>query len=338
MADERVESEGFFEMLWDCPHCDTKGLLGKSQRHCPECGAPQDETKRYMPSPEQQKAVPGHVYVGADRKCTACGAPQSALAKNCTQCGAPLEGAAEVAEASAPPAAAAPTAAPGSAVPATGLDVPDPPRPRRSVLVKLLAVALLGFALFALWWQFLRTKHADVTVAGHAWVAKIGIDEYDHHTHSAWRNSVPASANGVSCTRKTRSTRQVPDGESCHTERHDKKDGTFEQTRVCSPKTRSEDVDDDWCSYDVLDWSEVSADTARGNDLTPRWPEPTVPALADAYPGHRRQGARTMTLTLQFAGGDSCDVSDAVWHKYKDHDVVRLTVRARSGGVVCGDL
>ena len=23
-----------YEMLWDCDHCDTKGLLGKSQRHC----------------------------------------------------------------------------------------------------------------------------------------------------------------------------------------------------------------------------------------------------------------------------------------------------------------
>jgi hypothetical protein len=30
---ERVESQGFYEMLWDCDHCDTKGLFGKSQRH-----------------------------------------------------------------------------------------------------------------------------------------------------------------------------------------------------------------------------------------------------------------------------------------------------------------
>ena len=40
MTGERVESEGFFEMLWDCDHCGQQGLLGKTQRHCPECGAP----------------------------------------------------------------------------------------------------------------------------------------------------------------------------------------------------------------------------------------------------------------------------------------------------------
>ena len=47
---ERVVSEGFYEMLWDCDHCDTKGLLAKSQRHCANCGAPQSAYKRYFPT------------------------------------------------------------------------------------------------------------------------------------------------------------------------------------------------------------------------------------------------------------------------------------------------
>ena len=89
---EREESVGHFEMLWDCDHCETKGLLAKSQRHCPECGAPQSAIKRYFPKPEEQRPVDGHVYEGSDRHCPACNAPMSAKGTHCTQCGSPLDG------------------------------------------------------------------------------------------------------------------------------------------------------------------------------------------------------------------------------------------------------
>ena len=51
MGQEREESQGYFEMLWDCDHCDARGLLAKSQRHCANCGAPQNPDKRYFPQP-----------------------------------------------------------------------------------------------------------------------------------------------------------------------------------------------------------------------------------------------------------------------------------------------
>ncbi|HEY5946369.1 MAG TPA: zinc ribbon domain-containing protein, partial [Kofleriaceae bacterium] len=92
MESERVESQGHFEMLWDCDHCDTKGLLAKSQRYCANCGAPQSAVKRYFPKPEDQKKVDGHVFEGADRYCPACNAPMGAKANACTQCGSPLDG------------------------------------------------------------------------------------------------------------------------------------------------------------------------------------------------------------------------------------------------------
>src|SRR4029077_20953660 len=38
MGQEREESQGFYEMLWDCQFCDTRGLLAKSQRFCANCG------------------------------------------------------------------------------------------------------------------------------------------------------------------------------------------------------------------------------------------------------------------------------------------------------------
>jgi len=49
MGHEREESQGFFEMLWDCEHCDARGLYAKSQRYCAHCGAPQNPDKRYFP-------------------------------------------------------------------------------------------------------------------------------------------------------------------------------------------------------------------------------------------------------------------------------------------------
>src|SRR5690349_14399180 len=93
---ERTESEGFYEMLWDCDHCDAKTLLGNSQRHCPNCGAPQNPDKRYFPKPGEEKKVDGHRFEGADRHCPACSAPMGTAAKNCTKCGSPLDGSKEV--------------------------------------------------------------------------------------------------------------------------------------------------------------------------------------------------------------------------------------------------
>ena len=68
-----TEDDAVFEMLWECAYCGTRGLLGKTHRFCPRCGAPQDTTRRYFPSDEERVAVRDHAYVGADRLCAACG-------------------------------------------------------------------------------------------------------------------------------------------------------------------------------------------------------------------------------------------------------------------------
>ena len=68
MSQTREESQGFFEMLWDCEYCDARGLLAKSQRHCANCGAQQNADKRYFPKEGEQVRVDGHIYEGADRK------------------------------------------------------------------------------------------------------------------------------------------------------------------------------------------------------------------------------------------------------------------------------
>src|ERR1043166_6596786 len=220
MGQEREESQGFFEMLWDCDHCDARGLLGKSQRFCANCGAPQNPAKRYFPKEGEERRVDGHLYEGADRTCPACSSPQSARAHNCTNCGSPLDGAAEVRGVSDAPAQAQPRQAPAR------------PRGKRRIWL----FVLLGFLILStvVWFRCIRTQEAVVAVTGHSWKSTVAIEEFNERTEEAWRNEVPMEASFPVCHERQRSTRQVEDGEECHMERRDKKDGTFEQVKKCT--------------------------------------------------------------------------------------------------------
>ena len=315
---ERTESQGFYEMLWDCDHCEAKGLLAKSQRHCPQCGAKQNPDKRYFPKEGEAQQIDGHGYEGADRTCAACAAPQSARAHNCTNCGAELDGAAEVK--------------------GVATAVAPPPRGRRW-WIPVLIIAVIGLGSFGIWYRFIRKQIATVTVTGHRWERVIPIEEYNDHSEQAWRDQVPADARLVICHQKERSTRQIPDGEECHNEKQDKKDGTFEVIKKCKPKYRSEPVEDDWCSFHVLRWKALATGALRaaGTGLQPASPQGAPPANVPPIPGARRAGTERQTLTLDL-GDQHCEVSEATWRKYKDGDKAKVSVRASSGDVVCDTL
>jgi hypothetical protein len=323
MAEERTESQGFYEMLWDCEHCDTKGLLAKSQRHCAECGAKQNPDKRYFPEEGQERRVDGHNYVGADRGCGSCGAPQSAKAHNCTNCGASLDGATEVKGIMTPaPVPAAATA----------------PR-KRPWWVPVLVVAVIGVVIFGIWFLFIRKRSEVMTVTAHRWERVIPVEEYKEVSEEAWRNEVPSDARTVTCNKKQRSTKRIEDGEECRKEKQDKKDGTFEVVKKCTPKYREEPVEDDWCSFRVPRWKEVSSAAVRtsGTGLAPTSPTGAPPADAPATPGARRSRPERQTLTLEL-GGQRCDVPEATWRKHKDGDKVTVQIRATSGAIVCDSL
>lgn len=319
MAGERTESQGFYEMLWDCDHCDTKGLYAKSQRHCAECGAKQNPDKRYFPKEGEERRVDGHKYAGADRACGSCGAPQSAKSHNCTNCGAPLDGAAEVKGVAASVA-------------------PPVKKPRRWWLVVLI-LAIIGLAIFGIWYRFIRKRTEVMTVTAHRWERVIPVEEYNDFGEQAWRDQLPSDARMVTCRAKQRSTKRVEDGEECRDEKQDRKDGTFEVVKKCKPKYRDEPVEDDWCSYRVQRWKELPTGAARssGTGLAPTSPTGLPPANAPPVIGARRAGTQRETLTLEL-GKQRCAVSDAVWRKYKDGDTVKVKVRASSGEIVCDSL
>lgn len=310
---------GSYEMLWDCPSCAAKGLLGKSQRHCPQCGAPQDPDKRYFPQEGEEKRVEGHIYEGADWKCSSCDAPMGASAKNCTNCGAPRDGA-EV----------------------KGVQPPAPP-PKKSnrTLFLVLGVAALGLIIFGIV-RCTRTVEKRLAVTGHTWTTTLAIDEWGDNPHQAWRNEMPASvAPSASCTKQERSTQQVPDGETCKDQRVDKKDGTFEVKKICTPKTRSEPVYDDLCKWTVREWHKVDEAKTSGSGLTLGLPTnvPPMPKdLTNVAVGTRKPGAKTQKLTLVFGDKTCDDVPESIWRKYTDGQQVQLRVREASGDILCGDL
>jgi hypothetical protein len=314
---ERTESLGHFEMFWDCPFCDTKKLLGKTHRHCPNCGAVQDETRRYLPPEGEEIAAVDHKFVGADRKCGSCGAPNSALSKNCCQCGAPLDGAAEVKKVVEP--------------------VAPPPR-RRPIWPWLLAGLVVFCGLF--YAMCLWKKTTAMQVSQHAWQRTVQVEELRDVQTSAWRDELPAGARGVACHRAQRSSRQVPDGEDCTVVRQDKQDGTYEKVKRCTTRYKSEGIDDDQCTYTESRWVTVDGPSRSGQGLMAEWPVVKLHSLAGL--GQQREAGRTTTYKLDLKEPDgtvtTCEVSEAIWKKYADGAPITVEVGRVRGGVSCSSI
>jgi len=343
-----AESETFYEMLWDCPQCATKGLLGSTHRHCPTCGTAQDPAKRYFPKPGEEVEARNHRFVGVDWTCAYCATPNSRAAAHCTNCGAGQDGTKPVKLVQdAPPPTTAPTP-PAATTPAR----PWWRQTWRWVLAGILALlAVLG-------WMYTHTRDTTVNVSQRSWAREVQVEQFMPLSQTAWCDSMPADAYNVSHSRAQRSTRQVPDGQTCHDERVDKGDGTLVKNRVCTPRYRSEPVYDEQCSFRVNRWSGVGARKAGSADAAlPFWPtagpgtsEPTPGAFGlntidPANPnamrlGAQREGARTERYELVLTSGGkrwTCNVPEAVWTRYTEGASVPLKVRM-TGGADCGSL
>jgi hypothetical protein len=321
------KSGGVFEMLWDCAFCGTGQLLGKTNRYCPSCGAPQDETKRYFPPPGKEVAA-NTAYDGVDVKCPACGTPNGAKANNCKHCGSPLNEAAavkQVAERSNKPVA----------------PVAPPVKKGMGLAVKLViavGVLLLGLITVGVLWK----KEVSATVQGHSWKREIAIEEMKQVSESAWRDAVPGDAYAMSCSKEQRTTKKVPDGETCHTKDVDRGDGTFERKNVCETKYRSEPVYDDKCRYTVDRWKQVRSAVAEGGlDAAPQWP-PVSLRQAGTCRGCEREGAKKQEYIVQLGGPENaqftCDKPEAEWRSYKKGSKYPLQVRVMTGGADCASL
>lgn len=336
-----------YEMLWDCPRCETPKLLGLSHRNCPNCGSPQDPTKRYFPKDEDKVAVEDHPFVGADKQCKGCDAPNAKTAEFCVCCGNSLEGAGPVIQRDTQAQAGA-AFADDSAKAATAEQrakkqaehAPVAPPPAKSKLPALLGVAALGFFVLlcalggvAMFWK----QEAAVAVSGHAWARSVAVEEFKAVADSAWQDQLPTGARSVSCARAERSTTKVEDGQDCHNERHDNGDGTFSEAQKCVTKYKDEPVYGQKCSYTIDKW--VTGRTARA-DGKALAPAPAWPAVALAPT--EREGAKTETYTVSFTadGGRvlSCDIPQDRWALLPDGSRWKAPVGVLSDSIDCNAL
>jgi hypothetical protein len=336
MGDGRGMNEPVFEMLWDCSSCGTTGLLGKSQRRCPNCGAPQDPAKRYFPQPGAAVAAKGHAFVGADWSCAACSTPNGAAAAFCVNCGNPKAGNAAV-------ATRADQIVKDGVVVEPAPVSPQRASPRSPALRIVLAAFALGVVIviaLALW-----KKDATVDVVGHRWTREIDVERFDAVRDQAWCDSMPSGAYNVSRSRAVRTTNKVPVGEDCHDRNVDRGDGTFTVQKECKTRYRDEPVYDDRCAFDVDRWRVVRTAKAQGALApSPSWPDPGLASSASASVrrGAERAGARREDYVVQLRDARTgkkheCSFAQDRWNALPAGS--RHTMKIRMiGAAVCDSL
>ena len=337
----REEELGTFEMLWDCGACGTGKLLGVTHRHCPNCGSAQEASRRYFPSDEEKVAVADHPYTGVDQQCAACGSPSASAAVHCPNCGAPLgegkavamkahERVAEGQSFSASHGAASPQSAPSEMH-------AERKRPPFHIFAVLAVIALALF--FAC-----RKKPATLEVVAHHWSLERTIETFALTTMSAWSDEVPPAAQAVSCHRETRSTRRVPDGETCERVRKDLGNGAFKELRECTPKFRDEPVEGDRCTYQVPAWTMARRDRSDGEGIaSPRRFTSPGPTRLGTCLGCEREGTTTTVFEVDVRIVDTgkserCAMPEAQWLALRDGQEIQGKMRALTGGVDCSSV
>lgn len=345
---DRVEETGVYQMLWDCKYCNTKKLLGVTHKFCPNCGAAQDTNARYFPTDEEAIAVEDHEYTGADKRCGNCGTANAAKAEFCTQCGSPLKDAKTVAlrsEQSAAEGAAFLTDSKAAAK--TDFDaqktggVPAVPKPPASKKWWYIGGAI-GVGVAALIASFFVTYSIDVRIDSHSWEKKVKIEAFKPRAESAWCDTKPFDAYGVTSRREVRSHDQVADGETCDSVRVDRGNGSFSKERRCKTKYKSVPVYGEKCYYMVNRWGFARDIKAVGGlKEQPVWP--VVQIRAGTCLGCEREAGRSEAFTLHMTEvkkankKHDCDYKEAEWRAVPDGAVKKIKMRL-VGGAKCDTL
>jgi hypothetical protein len=322
-----VTNEKTYEMLWDCRHCGTRKLLGKSHRHCPECGAEQDASSRYFPPDSEKVAVEDHVYVGADLVCPFCGFYTSRASKCCGNCGGPLdpnrvaavrkdqeyaEGPAyqgENAQMARQEFRTGQAAAPPMAGPAPSA-TPSTSKTKKvwwilgcsgALVVVCVVVGLLA-------WLF-RSESTKVTVTAMGWERTIQVEKKGPVEKKAWCDEMPRGVRELSRAKAERGSEKVQNGEDCRIRKVDRGDGTFTEKRTCAPRYEDKPKYSDQCRYVADEWKVVRTEKSEGKAGTrPTWPEVRVGRTGECT-GCERIGARKEQFLVSVVDDGNSSVS-----------------------------
>ncbi|MEA5471529.1 zinc finger protein [Spirulina sp. 06S082] len=211
------------EGLWDCPTCQTKGILGR-YRECDNCGAPRPEGVRfYLPqnapnvTNTEQLAI---AKAGADWICEYCGASNRVKEENCVECSAPkseiTQAVKEYSTANIPRSPKAQTLPrqkrmPSSSIPTAVVRSSMSTKKGKGRgykwwlgIIAIAASVVVGLAIF-----LFRPITVEATVSGLSWERKVTIEKLTTVTESDW--SIPAGGRLLSQREEIRRYKQVLD-------------------------------------------------------------------------------------------------------------------------------
>lgn len=348
-----------YQMFWDCAHCGTKKLLGISHRHCPNCGAAQDENKRYFPPDGEEVELHNHIYYGVDWDCQYCSTPNSKNSNNCVNCGGPKEGTFDV---DLVGEAKKPKVKNTSNNDTTTNSVQKVQKPVESIsntyqsssqessgngmkivmgLMGIIFVFLIGFLIYG----HMKITDHTITVAEKTWSRSIDIEEYRRVSDTDWCSSMPSDAYNVKSFRDVRSHRQVADGQTCHTEKKDRGDGSYTSERVCQTKYRREPVYDNRCNYMVNRWRFSNKELSSGTGSSkPYDPDVSKYKSVGNILGSKRVAGRNENYTVSFRYQDdgksvseNCYYSQNTWSLFNINGQHQGKVRM-IGGLICSEV
>jgi hypothetical protein len=310
MAEETL---GYVELEWVCKHCHTRNggtqkvcsKCGAAMGERDQFHAPADQS--LMTGEAALAAAQG----APDIHCHFCGAGNTAGALACVRCGADLtQGRARTSGAhlgehrtGAAPDIACPycrttnpaaarvckgcnaslpsslAAAPGAqaagfpgAPGAMGIAPGAEKKKSGAASIVIGCIALVVVGLVALLVMAFRTKDSSAVVQSVAWERTIAITEQKPSQKSDWADKIPSDAQRGSCTKKVRKTQSepAPDAEKvCEKPKMvDQGNGTAKVVQTCKYN-----IYDTFCEFTILEWKDVDKVVAKGNDLSPKWPE-----------------------------------------------------------------
>lgn len=311
-----------YEMFWDCQHCGTIKLLGITHRHCPNCGAAQDETARYFPEDGEEISLLNHTYYGVDWDCQFCSTPNSNKSNNCVNCGGPKNGSYQVdlvgddnkiekidkslkQKISGPPEYERMsshenknTQNKSSAIENIRLSSLSSSRKienntdqdinkNDTVLKKIITLLFALFFVFSISFLIYGINHktpTEGTIISKSWFRITDIQEYKVIHDSSWCSSMPSDGYNISRQREIKKYDQVKTGEICKTVKSDNGDGSFSKNTSCNNTYKDVPVYADMCHYSINRWKFSHSYKANGTEQDePRWPLSSSDNLSEIH-------------------------------------------------------
>ena len=300
MAEKEV---GYIELEWICPNCSNRNK--GSVTTCATCGAAQPQNVQFV-QPLQTELIKdaeliSKAQAGPDIHCAFCGARNPAGTKVCANCGADLvegqrreEGRVigayqeKTGEKIKCPACGeinpavnlrcsncgAPLSVPQTTpVPTALVNQPQAKGLKPVILFGIIGIALIC-VIVALALLF-RTNDETSVVVNREWQRAVILEQYGPVTRQDWRSEIPPAGNIETCQERQRSTSSEPlpgSREVCGTPYTvDEGSGFGKVVQDCVYE-----VYEDYCSYEIDDWSRVDQIVVQGSNNLPAWPDAQI--------------------------------------------------------------